>query len=429
MKKIFIFIISAILSIGTLCSCGRMTNDGASSSAGGNSSSESSAETVVSEYQKNPIVTLNAFETQKDLSLIAPKNNVGKITLNDDAKYVSQGEGSAKVCITKNQYWWTSGAPQLYNAMINEFTGQTYSDFSYVSMLSLDVFNAEDRAVKVGLQLVYSSSSSGVVQWYDVEAGQKAQLSYNIVREFLPDASSTNPMKRVIGVNFIFERFEDKDCTLYLDNYRLYKTNKPIETVARSIEENEINSFDSIWQYNALQTTATVTERLPKLTWVKDVVSPNQVGGGAIKVESAAAIIADSTVSWEGLVVPAAALTECDFGKFSEDGYFCFDFYSPYDCGVSELFFSMFGRSTQYFSVSFANGFVTSDKYPLNKGVWQTYAFKISDLNAGPNVTETVNFASTNKITFSYRTSTSKNVCFYVDNLRIESTMPEGAIS
>lgn len=107
-------------------------------------------------------VLINGFEQwTPDLQTALIFNDFGKVSLNSDPAYVTQGERSVRLDPLGGTYA-TSGTPIVMFSLKSDTYGFDHSDLSYVDYLSFDLYNAQDeeKTVYVGFAGEMTSVSS-----------------------------------------------------------------------------------------------------------------------------------------------------------------------------------------------------------------------------------------------------------------------------
>ena len=384
------------------------------------------------DWATSPKVVLNSFESLKDFNAVNVYNALGKIERSADGQYVTEGEYSAKCTIEKDVWKSGYGTPYFYQAANIEYSGSDHTDFAKVSMLTIDVFNTAEQTAQLGVQIVYdfkANSGTGkyeivgdTIAWMDLKAGYNL-VNLNIIKDTIPEVTKEDGtvINQVKGVNIYFERPTDNDKIYYIDNICLHKTENPVKGEARKLKENEICSFDYSWQYKLLTPNSGTAgaDYDPVLTWQNDIVSPKSNGGAAVKVstEHIASWPKTSSNYFVGLILDGSVLNYVDFSQYEGQDKLCFDIYAPELNGVVMMSFGLWRNNNLYYSKQFCQGGLNT--LELKRG-WNYFEFTVDELNSGEKVTSKVCFATTNKMTFTFRTDDTPNGVFYIDNIRME---------
>ena len=127
------------------------------------------------------IYTLNDFESNAEFNLIRLNGVLGRVEKNVDEAYVKTGLASAKVTVEANPY--KPGAPYIQQAFELKKAGKDFRNFSSVSMLSVDVYNATGGKARIGMQLNYEFSN-GTRKNFELEEGWNT-VRFNVKQKTL----------------------------------------------------------------------------------------------------------------------------------------------------------------------------------------------------------------------------------------------------
>ena len=182
---------------------------------------------VMAENSPTETISLNSFESNFDFNYLMMSNSLGKVSMNWNAQYVSDGEGSACVYVQPDVFngMMEAKVPGLYQALKLERAGEDYTNFRYVTKVKTKVYNPDSAEKEIGLQLVYTvknrSLVTGKAQWYTLAPNAWTEIVFEIGSTTIPVAYK----KKACGVNFVFKRpAEDAEgYTLYLDDFALEK--------------------------------------------------------------------------------------------------------------------------------------------------------------------------------------------------------------
>ena len=88
---------------------------------------------------------VNGFENwTPDLQTALIYNDFGKVSLNTDKQYVTEGERSARLDPLGGRYA-SSAAPIVMFSLKSDTYGFDYADLVYADYLSFDIYNAQDE--------------------------------------------------------------------------------------------------------------------------------------------------------------------------------------------------------------------------------------------------------------------------------------------
>lgn len=255
----------------------------------------------------------SSFESVMELQTFGYSKNFYKAALNKDAKYITDGDASAKFTF--------KGTPTV----LTEF--KLYSDtkyfgsrdFSKVKMITLDAFNPDNTPHE--FLMSFSTSKEGAKKIYQDYTTKSITLqpgytlvTYEVDRSV---ALSICDMKYAEYFTFSFYN-EESEYSLYLDNLRVYETDEAVNTETKTYEDGEILLFDNpldrflVKANTAMSTTATLPtfsiERNPKY-----IAS----GSGSLKIMAAKG---QSIASWEtpGIKIDGDPVERYNFEEYSK---------------------------------------------------------------------------------------------------------------
>ena len=198
MKKITAIMMILSLSAALFASCG-----------------ESGEESPVSD---SGVLSLNSFDEYDDVAAVFYKNMLGSVDVNKDGKYVSEGTGSAKIEIDNDQmltgnYEKYVGTPYLSFSTKGEY-GTQLRDLSEISLLGLDVYNANAYDINVILK-VNSEDKEIINDWAVVKGGEMGNLRFAVNPLFLEEVNGD-----ILEYNFYLDYPSESGKTLfYVDNF------------------------------------------------------------------------------------------------------------------------------------------------------------------------------------------------------------------
>lgn len=409
-KKALAILLSAAFSLGALASC---------SGDGGNGKADKN---II-----NPVVSINAFESQKELGLLNIRNTLGKITLNDTDEFVASGDRSAKVTVIHDP-WQPNDSPSLFQPMNILARELDCTDFSVVSAVTVKVFNAEKSERRLGFQLVYPSGT-GTLEWYSLQPERWTDISYSVTRELLPAVVSSGETKYAVdGVSLFFDRPSDKDDVYYLDDIELHKTAKEFTPLVQTLDRHEICSFDKAWQMQGIETASDAGDtHKPVAEFVKDCVSPYSANhdGSALRISTNPEKIEVKAGVFESVSINASILRKADLSEYTDDDMLCFDMYVPNNSGVTKIYMGIRASDGYGFFSRVMCSPEKSGTKELVRGEWHTYKIPVSVLNSEggtnyPAIAGRRDFAHAVRLAFSYRLSEDADIVFYLDNIRME---------
>jgi hypothetical protein len=321
---------------------------------------------------------------------------------NVDENYVSSGEASAKVTVESDPY--KPGAPYIEQAFELKKSGQDLRNFSSVAAISVDVYNGTGAPARVGLQLAYKYSN-GTRKNFDLKTGWNT-VKLTVKREYIPQYTNTDDVTApfVEGLKILFDRAEE-DSVYYLDNLKLYKTEKSYSPITMRLKENEICSFDSEWQVELLEPEGR-SDLLPSYMRVSDITSTGS--GSAIRVEAPGS--SSNLGSWPGFFLSRDMTALVPWAEYPDDARLCFDVYAPTENPMDTVWFSMYSGGTRYF---------VTDELAVVAGKWVTFSFSVAEMNAQMN-SHRYNVASTTGLVIRWEEKVVGTRIVYFDNFRME---------
>lgn len=358
-------------------------------------------------------VMVNGFEDwTPDLQTALIFNDFGKVSLNTDKTYVTQGERSARLDPLGGAYV-SSSAPIVMFSLKSDTYGFDYADLSYADYLSFDIYNAqdEDKTVYAGfageVNSVSSVSRVGEKEFVLKPGWNSCQLEVEAAL-----LSIMGDLTEVPGVYFRFESAgsanvveegENKTPRYYLDNmWLIKKPDKSESDFTMELRENEIADFERIWQEYMF------TNDNPGLV---EVVDADEFGLTAPSGDKVLHVQFDGTSSqnWLQMEISSELLNRTAlFGMSSdvaENAYICFETYNNTDSMVNLV---MVYRTPTSSLISTQNNCAPH--------TWTSYEYCVADLLALDNgfLTAMGNFQ------ISYKDDYTGTKEYFFDNFRIE---------
>lgn len=358
-------------------------------------------------------VMVNGFEDwTPDLQTALIFNDFGKVSLNTDKTYVTQGERSARLDPLGGAYV-SSSAPIVMFSLKSDTYGFDYADLSYADYLSFDIYNAqsEDKTIYAGfageVNSVTSISRVGEKEFVLKPGWNTCQLE---VEASL--ISIMGDLTEVPGLYFRFESAgsanvveegENKTPRYYLDNmWLIKKPDKSESNFTMELRENEIADFERIWQEYMF------TNDNPGLV---EVVDADEFGLTAPSGDKVLHVQFDGTSSqnWLQMEISSELLNRTAlFGMSSdvaENAYICFETYNNTDSTVN---LCMVYRTPTSLLISTDNNCAPH--------AWTSYEYCVADLLALDNgfLTAMGNFQ------ISYKDDYTGTKEYFFDNFRIE---------
>lgn len=253
----------------------------------------------------------------------------GKVDLNDDAAYVTDGEHSIKICPLGT--WNPSlGAPYM-SVRLKDISETGVFDFSAIKEIRMDLFNENDAPQTLSVSFVADGITTSS-QDFTVEKGANRDLVVPVnvrAMQLTTDMSKTTEMR----ITFPAADLEQPAGLYYMDNLRVefYETKPGPYTMDR--DGDEICSFDKEYQRYI-----TVPGALGPATGCMPVLSMNDdeqfsKGGSSLKAvfPTGSAPLDDGWPNWS---FTEYFLSTIDFKAYADkQAEIVFDVYVPKESG------------------------------------------------------------------------------------------------
>lgn len=388
MKKIKI--IYATLAITLLSSC----NSSNTSSSNENSIEESTSQ---QEIKKNYIV-LNNFENYKeDVEPISLLNYFGKAAINDDERYVFEGKQSLKIipegCKSEGNY-----KPTLKQPLTLDTRKFDEKDISQYKMITSMVYNSSSSNISLTLALQFFGGYETNYQQYTLKEGWNT-IVYQIDSQIV---EITYDITNCKGLLYIFDEPTTFVPTLYLDDIRIYKTSEPFQSLDTSVDENEVCSFDKLYQQYVVFGNNNYPKFSPTLEINEDL--KYAIKGKSLKVTMPKNDGSFTTYAYTGFSLNSKFIHSVGLDKYDDDKYFSF---YVYNTGASQqrLFLELFDyNGVRYYK--------KTDIYiPSNS--WKQVKIKMLDLMSGGSKALTTGNAGEIYINWEINSLTEDRVLYF----------------
>ena len=352
------------------------------------------------------IFSINTFDSHADLNSLTLNGVLGKVEVNQEDAYLKSGDGSAKVTVISDPY--KAAQPYLYQAMNVQKTGVDCTDFSKVEHVTMDVYNPQSKVKRIGMQPVFTDAyNKGVIEWFDLKASGWTKVKYTIAREYIPLNKNEQGEKvhLVTGMNIIFDRPSENE-EFYLDDMKIYKTDKGFTPVKMALGKDEICSFDKLWQVQKLGLECyDGAELVPTVSYVKDITSTGS--GAALRMDT---IPGPGAGRWPGIVLNEEMLSLVDWASYGDNDRFCFDVYTPTTNSLDKIYPNLYVNGVR---------FVSADGISLKRGEWITVSYTVKELNAY-GAGKQMDFSQVTGIKIFYLEHSGTSKVVYLDNFRME---------
>lgn len=233
-------------------------------------------------------VLFHSFESVNELYSIDGGGRFGRVSLNKDTNFVTEGKSSVKLEVYGDYKAGTS-KPQIA-IKLNEDNEFAYSDFSRVKEISFDLFseNEEDKTIDISLTFADETSSTATTktQEYVVSKGWNT-IVYKVDGALL---SISHDIKKLSSINILFEKGLDRTASpflYYMDNMVLEQKIiewEPLELVQK---ENELCSFDNEMQISLMGSNCVGPglPYAPQLSYNQELLYCKNYSGTSLKVE------------------------------------------------------------------------------------------------------------------------------------------------
>ena len=292
-----------------------------------------------SQNEENNIIVCDFEAWAPDFQLIRVMDGFGTITQNTDEKYVKEGEASAKLQPLGN--YGAAQNPFFYIPFRSSVFDINLADFTNVSVLYADMYNAEEENIPFRLGFVTEVTSyASVKRTQSVEYLLKP--GWNRI-EYDVDINFINLYYNITSLEGVFFEFDNRNSryiedapVIYLDEIKLLPRTKPAEerVLPLRLEENEIMDFENIYHQLFIEAYGQ-RERKPSVL----VVSSADVGIPASSGQYMAQVICEA--GWEtngayhGIEIKKEVMQACGLSEIPESEYnstyLCFDYYNSED--------------------------------------------------------------------------------------------------
>lgn len=253
----------------------------------------------------------------------------GKVDLNDDPSYVTDGKYSMKICPLGT--WNPSLNDPYMSVRLKDISETGVFDFSAIKEIRMDLFNENGAPQTLSVAFVADGITTSY-QEFTVAEGANLDLSVPVnvrAMQLTTDMSKTTEM----WITFPASEPEQPASLYYMDNLRVEFYETAPEPYAMERDENEICSFDKEYQRYI-----TVPGALGPATGCMPVLSMNDdeqfsKGGSSLK-----AIYPTGTVplddGWPNWSFTENFLSTIDFKEYADkQAEIVFDVYVPKESG------------------------------------------------------------------------------------------------
>lgn len=344
--------------------------------------------------------SINGFDSGKEMMTCRVE---GTIRCYLEEEYVKEGTGSCKILLKEDDLYM----PKFYQAfdLSKVEGGANYSEFTVVDKISCWVYNAQDISASLPLEFVFNDGTK-IIKTYILEPNAWNLLVYDNYRELMPSTICD-------GVYFSFSHVGTGDCVYYVDDLSAYKTSKEYSPITQDLAENEICSFDKIYQAKYIFPRTYYTSS--KIVASFESSSFTSSGeGNSLHVYCPAGDVDWETQpadkqNWPGIEFYSGMVSQVDWMNYDDNDCICFDAYSPEENGLDFVWLNVLDGTWKY---RFA-----SPAFQLKKGQWATYRVKVGDIK---NKLGYVGYSSISSISLLWGEFPGEDREFWIDNVRME---------
>ncbi len=184
---------------------------------------------------EKPVETMYDFEdVKRNLYQLQPIMDFGVISINKDAKYVSQGETSYK--LQPIGVIGSTAKPVLVLPTYSNEYDYNFMDFTLYKSVSMDLYNAEEENITVDIGLSLSTVTRDSYQSYITGSNSESFTlipGWNTVTYVVPHdmIAFRGNLSEVYGVYVAFDNsgsvFAKDSAEVYIDNVRIERLEKP----------------------------------------------------------------------------------------------------------------------------------------------------------------------------------------------------------
>ena len=393
MKKAFCIFAAAFAAV-VCAGCAAGGSENSENSGGGSGTAGSGAQSGETAKGYRMVNDFEDYATGVQPMMLL--NYFGKVSLNTDLRYVRSGKGSLKVvpegCASERKY-----APTLKQPLKIESTGEDFGDISRVKMFTTQIYNDSESAVNMKMQTQFFGGHCANEQSFTLNSGWNV-IAYMIDPQILDISYDVYDCK---GVLYVFDYCESGAPTLYFDDLRVYESEKEFSPLDTSVSENEVCSFDKLYQEYVLIPNVRYPAFAPKLEINSDARYAKR--GKSLKVTMPKNDGSFTTYTYTGFSFNKKFINSVGLGEYSDEKYFSF---WVYNSGTSRqrlfLEFYDYGGITYY----------KNTQVYVNAGEWHNVRIKMSDLSGGAAAMTTGNAGEIN-INWEINSLTEDRVLYF----------------
>ncbi len=172
-------------------------------------------------------------------------NYFGRLQITQDEEFVTHGEGAGKINAMGDLHITSVGSPSFDVKVPKE-----ERDFTDMKRITVDMYNGTDQEYLLGIYLRLDNANGPKTQVWTTTLKKDSWtvVSPNFDVRLM---SLGYDLSNVYGIGFEFQRVgQDYQGAndLYIDNLRVERYDETPEAMTMSLDENELCSFDKLWQ-------------------------------------------------------------------------------------------------------------------------------------------------------------------------------------
>lgn len=334
-----------------------------------------------------------------------------KAALNTDKQYITEGNASAK---------FTFNGRVDFSPNFSIYSDSGYfgtKDFTKANMITLDVFNPDDKPHTFYMYFATSQDGAKTVYQNYTEKKITVQAGHNLVTYDI-DRTIAAAICDMANVEFVNLRFvnEEQEYSLYLDNLRVYFTDDTIDVEPKQYQDNEVLFFDNMLD-RFLVTTMTYMCTAPTLPEVSICRDPRYIaqGNGSLKVQLSSELGNLSMDETPCLKISGEAVSRLDFSQYSK---LSLKYLSDFDGGQLSLrICNTTGGSVMFAPLSLEKS-VRGEWMTMEVDLAKAMNGFVSDYNGVYTAGIDIENVSAIELFYTHRGHEGK--CFYIDEIKLE---------
>ena len=302
-----------------------------------------------------------------DFQMCRISNYFGKVSLNSDKQYVTEGEHSARIDPVGNGW--------MYFSTYSERFQYDYTDFTRLDCIRMEMYNPQATEEKVTVGLV---SEPYALDQFNRAGGKEFTLKpgWNTLNYYIEPmlVSVIADLADIRGIYMIFDplflyEITDETPRYYLDNIR-FRYKETAHKVENSFEfgENEIMNFEKFYESNFYMNDFAIDMKM---------VKPGEYGVPTSSGAKALRIVFPGTASgtWKNYFqIMGAYMKKSPLGNLTNDqfnnAYFCWDVYNASS--------STYNLVAAFYDETGKNNYKLAT-YPV-PGEWTKFRVKLTDI-------------------------------------------------